>query len=338
MDINGLLHTNPTEFGKRMTVDDLVAVHLTKYFPVGKVVRTLNTVFPDLTLRNTVHWAINHPVNNVAFYGSWDDTTYAVLVPLGKLCSEPDNHVRNFNVVDTYFIGDVRLPRGTTIIVSPTLSQYPFLLEQGIVDYETLMFNFVDTHRCPLRDTPVEHHGLKYIFLNYSCGNLREEVYKEIARQGYTCMPGGMWNWDCDGAGGKDQERIAEQIGAIRTGPHCADTLLQGMEHVSHAVARLLPNEEDGRRIKAFLVARATGISEEHYSRKAYEGLRIFQGATAVYEADYPNFGYLASLEKKEHDIPLDYQRRVAAFVDSIKKALREYIPPVVVQEFGLPL
>lgn len=126
----------PEEFGDVMDVGDLVAVHLTKYFPEGGRIKTLNTNFPEDTLRNTIHFSLNHPVGNAGFYGNWDGTRYAVIVPLDSLCKEPENQLWNFNVVDTYFVGDVTLPEGSMIVNStpfhPSNEELAQLTSKGI--------------------------------------------------------------------------------------------------------------------------------------------------------------------------------------------------------------
>lgn len=219
-------------FGKRMKAEDLVAVHLTKYFPENGTLRTLNTVFPEDYLRNTLHFAINHPVSDIACFGNWKDSKYAIVAPLEKLCESGENQVNNFNVVDTYFVGDVKIPTGATVLVSPFGREGA--IQQGIVNSEKLV-NF-DCSRYPYPNESsdqlvIEKDKINYVFLSAGT-DLREETYKEIVRRGYLCMGGGSWNWgQGHGADTSDQRRIADEIGAENIGAHSGGTMY-GLESI----------------------------------------------------------------------------------------------------------
>ncbi len=211
----------PERFGQRMNVKDLVAVHLTKYFPENETIRPLNMSCPDY-LRTTVHFAMNHPVSNIATLGNWDDSKYAIIAPLEKLCNQENNQAINFNVVDTYFAGDVKLPAETTILVSP--NAYNDIIERGVIDRDLLMDHIYSTID-QFDKLVVKKDNLRYVFLSPT-SNLREETHKEIAKQGYVCMKGGSWNWDgSDGAKMTDQRRIANQIKAETIGSHSGNDL-----------------------------------------------------------------------------------------------------------------
>ena len=218
----------PEEFGRIMDVSDLVAVHLTRYFPEDGQIKSLNSVFPESTLRNTVHFAINHPVKGHS-YGNWDGTTCAIIIPLDQLCKEEGNQIRNFNVVDTYFVGDVKLPRGTVILNS-----------------------FRPVHPTEEQQKVMNEKGLCYAI---GSGNIHRDVYQLIEREGYRPMPGGMWNWGeelMSGASREDQERIAAQLGAERTGSHCDDRELEGAEYLGSRLAEI-SSKKGMNQIEAFL-------------------------------------------------------------------------------------
>lgn len=328
----------PEEFGKVMEVGDLVAVHLTRYLPEGRVLKTLNSVFPEATLRNTVHFAINHPVQNVSFYGNWDTTKYAVIAPLEQLCKEGNNQVRNFNVIDTYFVGDVTLPKSSTVIASAYA--YEDLIERGVVDRDTLLSKFGD-ERCPPEPDDqliIEKDGVRYVILSWKSKNLREETYKEIARQGYECMLGGMWNWGGGswGADKEDQERIATKIGAPRTGPHSADTELDGLEYFGCVLAGM-SSEEGRRKINAFLgiKERCSRLDTMELDDDGYAGLKLLEGGDPNHFSIQTVFEALRELKDK---LPDTYHRRLDAFVESNREKLRAFIPPEIVKEYALPL
>ncbi len=328
----------PEEFGKIMDVGSLVAVHLTRYLPKGRVLKTLNSVFPEATLRNTVHFAINHPVQNVSLYGDWDTTKYAVIAPLEQLCKEGNNQVRNFNVIDTYFVGDVTLPKSSTVIASAYA--YEDLIERGVVDRDTLLSTFGD-ERCPPEPDDqliIEKDGVRYAILSWNRRNLREETYKEIARQGYECMLGGMWNWGGGnwGADIKDQKRIAAKIGAIRTGPHCADMELDGAEYFGCRMAGM-SGEEGRRKISAFLGVKERGgrLDTMKLDEDSYAGLKLLEGGDPDHFSIPTAFEALRKLKDK---LPDDYHRRLDAFVEANRGKLRAFIPPEIVKEYALPL
>lgn len=100
-----------------LKLEDLVAVHLTKYFPNGNSMQSTFDATGWESPRNTVHFALNHPVAS-HMYGSWDDTLYAIVSPLGSLIGKNGNPV--LNTIDTFFEispgQDLELPDGTVIV------------------------------------------------------------------------------------------------------------------------------------------------------------------------------------------------------------------------------
>lgn len=329
----------PEEFGKVMDVSDLVAVHLTSYFPERRVLKTLNSVFPEDTLRNTIHFAINHPVQNVNLYGNWDTSKYAVIAPLEQLCKEEGNRVRNFNVIDTYFVGDVTLPKGSTVIA--LAYAYEDLIEQGVVDRDTLLSKFGD-ERCPPKPEDqliVEKEGVSYVILSWKSANLREETYKEIARQGYECMPGGMWNWGGDnwGAEQADQKRIAIKIGAERTGPRCIDTELNSLEYMGGVMAGI-SGKEGRRQINALLRVRERDgkLDMKKLDDDSYAGLVLLEGGDSNHFSIQAAFEAL--LERLKDRLPDTYHRRLDAFIEANRNKLRAFIPAEIAREYALPL
>ncbi len=217
----GKPEVTPEKFGQNMNVEDLVAVHLTKYFPENETIRPLNASCPDY-LRTTVHFAMNHPVSNIAALGNWDDTKYAIIAPLEKLCNQKNNQAINFNVVDTYFAGEVKLPAETTILVSS--HAYDEAIKKELISRDLLMANLHSTI-FPFDKLSIQKDNINYVLLGPN-DNLREETYNEIARQGYLCMRGGSWNWDgSDGAKMKDQRRIADKIKAETIGAHSGNDI-----------------------------------------------------------------------------------------------------------------
>ncbi len=104
-----------------MKIEDLVAVHATRYLP--KTISgtpTIRTTF-DATgwevPRDTVHFSLNHHVAG-HMYGSWDGAPYVVISSLGDMM-ETNGKPASLNTVDTYFEATpgtgVKLPESTWI-------------------------------------------------------------------------------------------------------------------------------------------------------------------------------------------------------------------------------
>lgn len=318
-----------------MDIGDLVAVHLTRYLPIDNSIETLNSIFPDQTLHNTIHFSLNHPVITHGFSGftggNWDDTKYVVIASLEGLCKVPENEIKNFNVVDTYFVGDVKLPEGSTVIVSS--HAYEDLIEQGIVDRDKLMSKFGD-ERCPPQPDDklvIEKDGIKYIILSWNSEtSLREEAYKEIAAQGYRCMPGGQWNWGMfAGASQEDQERVANKIGA-ETLAHNNDEL-KGLEQSSHHLSNIASGD-----LRSFV---------EDYLERTNNGGRDFNpiddiGSNANYGEELLRKAkfLMRSIEISKRKLSPNFQRRIDAFLSAQKEGLRAFIPPAVAEQFQLSI
>lgn len=110
------------------SLNEFCWVHKTNYLPQNSVIKTTNnsTLKKDSVLingesyeyeysdisRNTVHGAINSEVSSHE-YGSWDNCKYAIIIPFIDM---PLNDLKNFNVVDTYFEGDIKIPSSAIIL------------------------------------------------------------------------------------------------------------------------------------------------------------------------------------------------------------------------------
>jgi hypothetical protein len=335
MSYEELLCTNSDEFGKTMELDDLVAVHLTSHLPKDGTIQALNSVFPLDSLRTSVHFAINHPVSNVSLYGNWDDTKYAVISPFGALCEEGNNHVWNFNVVDTYFVGDVKLPEGSTVIA--TSSCYKEMIKAGIANRDQLMAMFAD-ERCPPEPEDklvVEKEGISYVILSWNSEDLRTETYHELARQGYACMSGGMWNWGNGnwGASPADQKRIATKIGA-KTGNHCDDRL-SFLEHFGSRLS-YVSNGKGKDKILAFgrkLAEVGEGGISWHLDfgeDEIFEGFRHLTDETESF-CYSPNRAveavrYQEEVFRKEGKLTPDLKMRIDRFIDGNVQKVRKLL------------
>jgi hypothetical protein len=106
--------------GVLRTEDDLIFVHLTKYFPKDGTIITTNVARPDETLRFTVHFTINHPVADfMVVKGAdkgWENMVYAVLIPFKLLMKQSKRDFCNLNPVDTFLKGSVNIPKGSIFV------------------------------------------------------------------------------------------------------------------------------------------------------------------------------------------------------------------------------
>lgn len=329
---------DPTEFGEIMEVSDLVAVHLTRYFPEKGTIKTLNSIFPQDTLRNTVHFSINHPVENIGFYGSWDETKYTVIVPLGDLCRDNPDKIRNFNVVDTYFTGDVKLPSSTVVLASPLA--YEDLLQQMLCTRDELLSHVCDD--CYGTTKPfnweISYQNLTIQIAHAYHNCLREETRKEISKRGYKVMPGGMWNWGSVGANVSDQRRIAQQLGT-HYGRHCDDFPLQGLEFASHLLANLARGKERAE-IEAFLKARDRTADDYELDRILESEPIAGRGWSRLTRGhSEPNLPMgIGMILKVRESLPPEFRDRVDIFMRKITNEFREFIPSPVIERYRLPI
>ncbi|GEM_PF-3565752 len=302
----------PKESRKAMNVEDLVAVHMTNYFPHNGVIRSRNLVMPSDSLRNSVHFSMNHPVQGHND-GNWDNKSYAVFVPLDKLVHEEGNLLWNFNVIDTYFIGDVTLPKGTILVNStplqPTDEQLREMIEKGI---------------------------------RYAIGsrNIRRDIYLLIEQEGFQPMQGGMWDWgDYSSSHTINQEKIAEELRAQQRCHFRSD--LDGIEWLSNNL-RIISGKVGKKQIRAYLRAVEELGGADQFERKLMdypessdelEGRDILHGRNS--EGSDIN-AYIRQLEIIRESLPKDYQRRMDKFLDANKAELRTFIPEAVIQQYQL--
>ncbi|MDO8655742.1 MAG: hypothetical protein Q7K45_00760, partial [Nanoarchaeota archaeon] len=257
----------------------------------------------------------------------WDDATYAVIVPLEKVVAIPENKISNFNVVDTFFVGDVVLPQGSTIIALPDM--YDELIHEDIVSRDELMSKMGDDRYAAtlLQDHIVEKADAKYIINNPLSTNLRQLVYHEIERAGYVPMPGGQWNWGHSGAEAADQRRIAEKLGA-KHGIHHNSFLdqLEGVSSWLHDIA----TGKKRTYINAYVQRLQSGKqwSEEDLTYEEGQGLRILE--------DREMNGLIDTIEKMKLKLPLNFQQRVDSFLEYQKEKFKSLDVSVVEQRYRM--
>ena len=110
--------SNPDDWKSRskiaqLSADDFVLVHRTNRLPVGGMIHP--AMQPE-TLRATVHFLLNGPVSNHHWGNDWEHCKYTILVPLVSLDKETRSRIVTFNPADTYFVGSVKLPKGSVVL------------------------------------------------------------------------------------------------------------------------------------------------------------------------------------------------------------------------------
>jgi hypothetical protein len=110
----------------REVFTNLVAIHLTDYPPINHIIRTRYSVHPDFVMRDTTHFSYNKATPSLSSFqtgnlkgADWSGKKFAILAPFDKLILSNSDQLENFDKRDTYFVGNVSLPEGTFIIVSP---------------------------------------------------------------------------------------------------------------------------------------------------------------------------------------------------------------------------
>lgn len=106
-----------------LQLNDLVAVHLTNYLPVStKEGWQMNTTFDGsgwVDIKDTIHFALNHPVAGHDF-NHWDSEPYAIVSPLDKM-RDLNGPPTVLNTVDTFYEispgTKLKLPKETRLVL-----------------------------------------------------------------------------------------------------------------------------------------------------------------------------------------------------------------------------
>ena len=126
-DFDSRIETERETLGEqqRIDIDDLIAVHCTKYLPTydlssGKYkIKTLFDATEGEKPRTSIHFTLNEPVAS-HMYGDWSEMGVVVLVPFKDLV-EVNGKPESMIVEDTYWNlnpgQDIVLPEGTTILI-----------------------------------------------------------------------------------------------------------------------------------------------------------------------------------------------------------------------------
>jgi len=154
----------------------LIAIHVTDYFPKRNLIRTRYSSSPLTWLRDTVHFSLNKPVGNLSALmtgnmtaASWSQQKFGILIPFDKLYASCGKQLQSISEKDTYFTGDILIPTGSVILILPDGIQDAF--ENRITTQDEVFRYFGDTSSpAAKKDTPFfvkKMRGIEYRVYNY---------------------------------------------------------------------------------------------------------------------------------------------------------------------------
>lgn len=96
-------------------------VHMTNYFPeYGEIRSTKNATRDENGIsqcRSTIHFAINHSVNEHFLGNLWSKMPYAIILPMDKIFVNTDSkNILGGQYIDFSILGNVQLPEGSVIV------------------------------------------------------------------------------------------------------------------------------------------------------------------------------------------------------------------------------
>lgn len=101
--------------------ENMVMVHMTNYFPEDAEIKPVNISTKDENgksgHRSTVHFAINHSVEEHIFGYGWQHMKYAILLPMDKVFQNTEKqNILGGELEDFFITGSVKLPDNSVII------------------------------------------------------------------------------------------------------------------------------------------------------------------------------------------------------------------------------
>lgn len=121
----------------------IIAIHLTSYFPKKLIIKTRYYTRPSTWLRDTIHFTLNDTAGDLSAFSaangrpaSWSNSKFVILIPFNLLFQINGNNLQSFSDEDTFFIGNIIIPEGSTIITMP--SGIEELIENNIITKEEI--------------------------------------------------------------------------------------------------------------------------------------------------------------------------------------------------------
>ncbi len=328
----------PEMFQHLAELKDYVAVHLTDFLPDGGIIKTRNTIMPHLSLRNTIHFSINHAVTGHA-YGDWSNKSIAVLAPLkglyekvneAALGKHPYFRIENFNVVDTYTLGDAILPEGSTVVINA--NAYDQAIKGGILKTADLSLFLNDQYTATTSEMPkfieIKKDGINYAVYNPFETNIGANATEQLEKMGFENFPGNMWNWN--GAGGiAGQERVAHELGSkLEVHFH---TDLHKMERLSHELSDMcfgdLSKNPARKDVDALI---------DYFNKESYTGFNEQEKRGSEHLGRVNDLIGLIEGQKSQYNS--EFQQRIDQFLESNKAELKHSLPQELISMYNMQL
>lgn len=174
----------------------LIAIHITDYFPKNGIIRTRYSTDPSTWLRDTVHFSLNESAGSISAFSSpnmrgssWSNEKFAILIPFDKLYTQSKNQLQTISVTDTYFLGNITIPPGSVFLVlGHGISD---AIHNGITTQDEVFSHFGDMSSPAAKKKTVFYvkkiNGVEYIIYNYwENGSVGELVKQVVVQMGFS--------------------------------------------------------------------------------------------------------------------------------------------------------
>ncbi len=167
-----------------------IAVHLTDFLPKKKRIRTRFSIDPRKWFRDTVHFTLNKPVQDLSVFmvggtkpAIWSDKKFCILIPFDRLYELNGKNLQLFTPDDTFFTRSVILPDGTIILAMPI--GFNDLINGGIISNEELSSNFAAVNKPKFFEK--DKDGIIYRIFNPSIQwEITKVAINTIVENGYS--------------------------------------------------------------------------------------------------------------------------------------------------------
>ncbi len=153
---------------EKIEPESLAMVHMTNYYPKGGKILSTKLASRDVNgvaaFRPTIHFALNKSVTEHALGYGWQTMDYAVILPFKETVkSMPSSKVIGGIQDDFFFLDEVRLPIGSTIIkYNPEIAPHQLKVSdafEGIRLIESSNRNLGETADIVLRKMGYNHYN-----------------------------------------------------------------------------------------------------------------------------------------------------------------------------------
>ena len=327
-----------------------IAVHITGLFPKKRIIRTRFSTNPLKWFRDTVHFALNEPVQDLSALQTgghaavWSGKKFCILIPFDKLYAVHGKHLQSFSPEDTFFTKSVPLPEGTVILILP--DGIPEAIENHVTTQEEVAGAFQNPPSEGFFQKDIG--GIIYRFFNPAqAWNIVDVAKATIQELGYSLK----FFHD------KDIRKINELLGIkdfIAHNIHWTAWLEDfkiGIENHKHSIDYMrtlivkleeqgivfpIIHERDGSLGDCFDAAgkRFNFMTQSHLSndeRRASEALAwsLFNEGNYPSRLQYPILMAIGMLQSQK--TPSNYHNAIRFYLNDYRKYIREKLPKKVI-------